>query len=456
MIMHKLSKRTGALARTAAPWFLTALASISIATCATRLSAQTVTDLYSFTSNGSSQYPAYMTPAQGRNGEIYGTASGLTYGSVLSLQTAGAETTTLAFDYTDGSNPYAGLTLLGVLFKITPGGVYTVLHDFLGAADGGFPRAAPIQASDGNFYGTTENGSGYMGATVYKYAPSSNTFTTIYSFSEATDYAIVAALIQGSNGNLYGTGYNGSNNCGAIFELTTSGVLVMQYNFSCTGGTNPAGPLLQASDGNFYGTTYGGSGNIAGTVFKMTPKGQVSFLHTFALDGTGGWEPGGGLVEGTDGNLYGSTRQGGNRGDIGTVYQITKSGVFTELYSFPRPVGEYPEGALLQHTNGLFYGTAYEGGAYGYGSVYTLDMGLGPFIAFVRPTGGKGGQSQILGQGFTGATSVTFNGVEATSFQIVSDTFLTAVVPAGATTGPVVVTTPSGALTSNRNFTVVP
>jgi uncharacterized repeat protein (TIGR03803 family) len=444
-----------------------------MATCATTLSAQTVTDLYSFTSDGSAQNPENVTPTQARNGEIYGTTVGPTYGSVFSLLTSGTETSFFSFDDADGQGPYAGLTLgtdgnfygttlgggsagLGVLFKITPGGAITVLHDFLGEADGGFPRAAPIEASDGNFYGTTESGSGYMGATVYKYAPSSNTFTTIYSFSETTDYGIVAPLIQATNGHLYGTGYYGSNNCGAIFELTTSGVLVMQYDFTCTGGTGPSGSLLQASDGNFYGTTYSGSGHIVGTVFKMTPNGRVTFLHIFTMASGEGWQPGGGLVEGTDGNLYGSTRQGGNQGDIGTVYQITTGGVFTELYSFPRSVGEYPEGALLQHTNGLFYGTASDGGAYGYGSVYTLNMGLDPFVTFVRPTGATGGQSQILGQGFTGTTSVTFNGVPATSFTVVSDTYMTAIVPSGATTGPVVVTTPSGPLRSNRNFTVVP
>jgi len=444
---------------------------ISLLMCATQISAQTVTDLYSFTGNGNSQYPYFVTPAQGRNGEIYGTTISLAYGSVFSLETTGAETSLLGFDSADGYNPFAGLTLgtdgnfygttagggsagLGILFKITPEGALTTLHDFLGESDGSLPRAAPLAASDGNYYGTTESGSNYMGATVYKYAPSSNTFTTIYGFSEATDYEIVAPLIEGTNGNLYGTGGGGTSGCGAIFEMTKSGVLVMQYNFSCTGATEPSAPLVHASDGNFYGTTYAGSGSIGGSVFRMTPQGRVTSLHTFTTSGTAGWGPEGGLVQGTDGNLYGSTRQGGNKGDIGTLFQITTSGVYTELYSFPKSVGEYPSGSLLQHTNGLFYGTAYEGGAHGYGAVYSLDMGLGPFVTFVRPGGTVGGTVQILGQGFTGATAVTFNGVEATTFTVISDTFMTAVVPAGATTGSVVVTTPTGTLTSNVNFRV--
>jgi uncharacterized repeat protein (TIGR03803 family) len=211
---------------------------------------------------------------------------------------------------------------------------------------------------------------------------------------------------------------------------------------------------MQASDGNFYGTTYTGSGEIGGSVFRMTSKGAVTVLHTFSDDGGEGRLPAGGLVQATDGNLYGTTKFGGND-NFGTVYQITTSGVFTQLYSFTSPTGEYPTGSLLQDTNGLLYGTAEQGGAHGYGAVYSLNMGLGPFVTFVRPTGGVGHTAQILGQGLTGATGVTFNGVAATSFKVVNDTYMTAVVPTGATTGKVVVATPGGALTSNVNFRIL-
>ena len=98
----------------------------------------------------------------------------------------------------------------------------------------------------------------------------------------------------------------------------------------------------------------------------------------------------------------------------------------------------------------------YLGGAYGYGAAYSLNMGLGPFVTFVRPTSAAGGTVQILGQGFTGTTAVTFNGVEATTFSVVSDTYMTAVVPSGATTGPVAVTTTGGTLTSNVSLRVKP
>ena len=108
----------------------------------------------------------------------------------------------------------------------------------------------------------------------------------------------------------------------------------------------------------------------------------------------------------------------------------------------------------MQDTSGEFYGTTWVGSTYNYGAIYSLDMGLGPFIKFVRPSGTVGQAAQILGQGLTGTTSVTFNGLPASSFSVVSDTYMTAVVPSGATTGPVVVTMPTGPLTSNVSFRI--
>ena len=144
----------------------------------------------------------------------------------------------------------------------------------------------------------------------------------------------------------------------------------------------------------------------------------------------------------------------GGAQDFGTLYQITTSGQYKLLYSFVDAVGSGPVGPLLQHTNGKFYGVASFGGQ-GYGTIYSLDMGFGPFIALVSYTGRIGQPVQILGQGLTGATAVTINGVAATSFKVVTDRYMTAVIPTGATTGPVVVTTPTGTLTSNHNLQVV-
>jgi hypothetical protein len=154
--------------------------------------AQTVKAVYSFAPNSNSQYPFGVTPAQGRDGKLYGTMTGSTFGTVFTLRTSGAESDLFAFDNTDGAGPSAGL---GVLFKVSPSGLYSVLHEFVGASDGLFPEAAPIQASDGNFYGTTE-GANFVGATVYRLTPS-GVLTTIDNFDNATAFGSVAPLVQG-------------------------------------------------------------------------------------------------------------------------------------------------------------------------------------------------------------------------------------------------------------------
>ncbi len=259
-------------------------------------------------------------------------------------------------------------------------------------------------------------------------------------------------MIQGSDGNLYGTAnLGGTSHCGTIFKLSTSGVMLWTYSFPCgAGGGFPISSLMQASDGNYYGTTQvGGVGY--GTVFKLDQSGDVSVLYSFKSTDSG--FPIAGLTQGTDGNLYSTTEVGGTAGK-GSLIQLTTSGIYRMLYSF-EGVGQRPLAAPMQHTNGLFYGTTYGGGRFDFGAVYSLDLGLGPFITFVQPTGRVGRTAQILGQGLTGTTSVTFNGVPATSFSVASDTYMTAVVPSGAATGKVVVTTPGGALTSNVNFRII-
>jgi uncharacterized repeat protein (TIGR03803 family) len=144
---------------------------------------------------------------------------------------------------------------------------------------------------------------------------------------------------------------------------------------------------------------------------------------------------------------------GGSSG-FGTIFKISTSGNYQQLYSFTGTTGQNPGPPPLQHTNGLLYGGTEWGGTYGYGVIYSLDMGLGPFITFVRANGKVGQKAQILGQGLTGTTSVTFHGVPASSFTVVGDTYMTAVVPSGATSGTVTVKTPSGTLVSNKTFRV--
>lgn len=427
-----------------------------------------------------------ITLAQGRDGRLYGTTSGNGSttnpdGTIFRVNTDGSAASVLfPLDGADGKLPLYGLTLAldgnyygttydggssnaGVLFKIEPTGAYTPVYQFMNGLDGGFPAGPPIQASDGNLYGVTGTDS-QEEATVYRYVPSTATLTTIMSlgpnFSQGA--GISAPLIQASDGTLYGTaGTGGANNCGTIFRLTTAGVLLSVYSFPCeSGGDDPIAPLLQGSDGNLYGTTVvGGKVNSTdcasgcGTIFRVS-HGIVSVVYRFSGYPNDGGLATTGLVEGTDGNLYGGTGRGGAN-DIGTLYQLTTSGQYSQLYAFTDSIGEGAASSLMQHTNGKFYGTSVEGGQNNKGGIYSLDMGLGPFIALVRYTGRVGQSVQILGQSLTGSTAVTINGVPATSFKVVTDRYMTAVIPTGATTGPVVVTTPTGTLTSNHNLQIV-
>jgi uncharacterized repeat protein (TIGR03803 family) len=437
-------------------------------------SAQTFTTITYF-SDGSSVLSALI---QGRDGNLYGTsndggAGG--QGSVFKVTPTGFLTTLHSFcsesNCTDGYYPFSTLSLgtdgnfygttqnggangTGVVFKITTGGTYTVLHSF-GGADGSYPDAGPALGADGNFYGTTSSGGISNGGTVFKISPS-GTFTTLHSFSGNDGVGPAAPLIQGTDRNFYGTTLSGgtsnacSAGCGTVFRITPDGKFVSLHSLAYTDGQAPYAPLVQAADGAFYGTTLEG-GNVdwhgcyggCGTIFKITSGGTFATVHKF--DGSDGGRTYAGLVQATDGNVYSET-EGVSSGEI---FKLTLPNAITTLYTFSASSQGGGTTPVVQGTSGKFYGT------YGVpGAVFSFDTGLGPFVAFVLPSGKVGHTAQILGQGLTGTTSVTFNGVPATSFSVVSDTFMTAVVPSGATTGPVVVTTPAGALTSNVSFRI--
>jgi uncharacterized repeat protein (TIGR03803 family) len=199
-------------------------------------------------------------------------------------------------------------------------------------------------------------------------------------------------------------------------------------------------------------SVWGGSG-IDGTVFSVTRNGAVSTVYSF--NGSSGANPDGPLISGTDGNYYGTASGGGSSG-LGTIYQVTSSGV-TVLYVFSSADqyagGSSPTGGLLQATNGNFYGTASGGGTQNLGTVYRLSMGLGPFVTPVPGFGRVGDTVQVLGTSLSGATSVTFNGVPAT-ITAAGATEITVTVPSGATSGPLQVAKPAGTLTSNVSFSV--
>ncbi len=192
-------------------------------------------------------------------------------------------------------------------------------------------------------------------------------------------------------------------------------------------------------------------------IFKITASGTFTVLRYFNLNTDGG-QPSAGLVQATNGNLYGTAMQGGATGQ-GTIFSISPRSpyTYTVLYNF-NDGGFYPEVTLVQHTNGILYGDTYVGGdvqACDCGVFYSLKVGLGPFVSLVSTSGRVGKTIEILGQGFRGTTGVSFNGTAAT-FRVISGTYLTAKVPSGATTGFVIVTTPAHNLKSNKKFRVTP
>jgi uncharacterized repeat protein (TIGR03803 family) len=469
------------------------LATLMLMVAATPMvaTAQTFKTLHSF--DGTDGEGPYAGLVQGTDGNLYGTTKTggadtkdcgvLGCGTAFKISPTGTLTTLHSFDGTGGQDPVGALVQAtngnfygttefggansyhGTVFKITSSGRLTTLYSFcsqINCMDGGYPYAGLVQATNGNFYGTTEyGGANHYYGTVFKITPS-GTLTTLYSFCSQNNCidgeGPYAGLVQATNGNFYGTTvFGGANNLGTVFEITPGGRLTTLHSFDGGDGEYPYGGLVQATDGNFYGTTEEG-GNGFGTIFKITPSGGLTTLHTF--DGEDGEYSYGGLVQATDGNFYGTTS--GGTYNYGTVFKITLSGTLTTLYSFCSQNncidGEGPYAGLVQATNGNFYGTTFAGGASSAcpgacGTVFSLSVCLGPFVE-TQPTSGKVGASvKILGTNLTRATSVSFNGTAA-GFKVVSSSEIATTVPTGATTGKVKVTTPHGTLSSNKIFRV--
>jgi uncharacterized repeat protein (TIGR03803 family) len=406
---------------------------------ATPLGAQTLNTLHSFVgTDGSLPFDVLV---QGSDGNLYGTTrdgGAHSSGAVFKITPDGALTTLYSFcsqslpsACADGAQPYAGLVQgtdgnfygttmgggnynVGTVFKITPDGALTTLHNFCSQSgcgtDGYGPIAGLIQATDGNFYGTTYTGGGTNnGGTIFKITPS-GAFTALYNFCSQANCAdgatSEAGLVQGTDGNLYGTtrfggiGFTiGGTGGGTVFKITLDGALTTLYSFcpqsGCTDGSQPTGALVQGTDGNFYGTTWAGGANpppptttnTPGTIFKITPDGTLTTLHSFCSQSncTDGFEPGyGALVQVSDGSFYGTTDFGGPY-DGGTVFQITPAGALTVIYSFCSQSG-CTDGAdsqtgLLLGTDGNFYGTTVGGGANNLGTVFKLSgLQVGPAL----------------------------------------------------------------------------
>jgi uncharacterized repeat protein (TIGR03803 family) len=392
------------------------------------------TTLHSFRVFPDVQNPSGLV--QGRDGSFYGT----TYyggtnggGTVFKISTNGALTNLYSFIGNDGANPSAALVQgndgyfygttygggtkgNGTVFKISANGALTNLHSFTGN-DGANPSAALVQGSDGYLYGTTQNGgvtNNY--GTVFKISPDGH-LTTLYSFGSVQDTNGApldganpsAALVQGSDGYLYGTtARGGTSDAGSVFKITTNGVLTTLHSFDGIDGLWPVAALVQGSDGNFYGTTQNGgtNGGGAGNVFKISPTGKLTNLYDFgsvqdtnnqSLDG----RVPNGLVQDSDGYFYGTTVWGGTS-DAGSVFKISANGALTSLHSFNGMDGSHPSG-LVQGSDGYFYGTTSGGGTNYGGTVFKISPTGALTTLYSFTTGNDGRAPNALMQGTDGS-----------------------------------------------------
>lgn len=462
---------------------------------ATAVPAQTFTNLVNFAGQSNGANPAWGMLTQGIDGNIYGTThlGGIDFalGSVFKVTPAGTLTSLHSFTSQFTGNPYGGPALAtdgnfygttaseqgGMVYRMTPGGAVTTLYYFctppyIGGtkcADGKLPADTLVLGINGNLYGMTpEGGANNNGGTIFEVTRDGR-LTTLYSFCAQPncadgDYPI-STLVLGNDGNFYGTtNYGGANgDYGTVFKITPAGQLTTLHSFSSSDGSIPAGTLIQATDGYFYGVTYEGGAQGDGTIFRISPTGgafQTLYNFCAQTNCTDGEYPSGGLVQATDGNFYGTTSMGGASGSYGTVFQLTPDGTLTTLHTFDNSDGSDAEATLLQATNGILYGTTYYGGptcpgfSNGCGTIFSVSMGLGPFIKSLPAAGRVGQQVGILGNHLTGATMVTFNGTAA-KFTVRSSTFILAQVPSGATTGKIQVTGGGGTLSSNVPFYVL-
>ncbi|MGO8700135.1 MAG: choice-of-anchor tandem repeat GloVer-containing protein [Limisphaerales bacterium] len=366
---------------------------------------------------------------QGANGSFYGTCANLEsgFGTVFEATTNGTVLPLYAFTGEhDGANPVAALleaagggfwgtassggsNNAGAIFSITSAGAFTPVMSFMGGGDGSHPQAPLVQGANGNFYGTTYQG-GATGDGVVFEVTANGMFTTLYSFTNGLDGGFPASgLTLGTDGNFYGESVSGgADHSGITFKVTPEGTLTVLHAFTGDAdGSVPIGGLAQGTNGIFYGTTYnGGYGQSyyghGGTIFEMDAEGVTMPLYTFT-NGYDGANPRGGLALGTDGNLYGTTTSGGllfpypDDNEVGTIFKVTPDGVLTPLHAFTNGLdGELPVCKLVQWTGGNFYGTACKGGTHRHGAVFMITP-AGSFTSLYSFTNGIDGAAPNAG-----------------------------------------------------------
>jgi len=394
-----------------------------------------LTTLYSFTGGISGNTPNGL--ALGTNGLLYGTTQ-LGPGSVFSVNTNGTVIAPLvSFGGTNGSLPRSGLVLAsdgnfygttqtggtsseGTIFRLTHSGTLTSLFSFTGDINTGFPDGAEpyaplVEGADGNLYGATTVEGGHGFGTLFKITPNGS-FTTVYSFTNGTDgIGPTSGLIQALDGNFYGVTSGGSLARGNVFRMNTNGIVTNLYTFNGANNGGEPNALVQGTDGYFYGTTAHsslGSLPFYGIILRMDAKGNLGPLYT--LNFNDGHYPAAGLVQASDGNFYGTTHDGGAFGSglgNGTIFRIAPNGAFATLASFDGfNGGAHPAAALVEGPDGNLYGTTTTGGWGGKGTVFRLGYTSTPQI-ITQPA------NQPLWPGATATFYVTVSGANPFSYQ---------------------------------------
>jgi len=427
-----------------------------------------------FTPLGNVGFEPVAALTKGTDGNFYGTTYGNT---VFEVTPAGAVTTLHTFNGSDGANLYGsvvqgndgffygvtrngGSSGDGTIFKVDAQGNFVSLVNFTGA-NGAHPYGKLALGIDGNFYGVTFNGGtsmaldplGFGYGTVFKVTPS-GVLTTLVNFDGTNGGKPVIGLTPSLDGNFVGTtqfGTTYANGSGTLFEITPAGVLTTLASFPESAGTNPGGGVVQGGDGNFYGTTSYGPGND-GTIFKITPSGSLTTLASFAFPSEGAYP--GQLTLGHDGNFYGPTVAGGSSyvdngfSGYGTFFEMTPGGTLSTLVNLNGSAGSNfqagnnnkTRAALIQDGQGNFYGMTEYGGSFGYGNIFEITTAgaMTTLVSFDNASlGGYPQGSLVLAKdgNFYGTTSSGGTSGDGTIFQMTSSGTLTTLVNFSGTNG---------------------
>ena len=296
-----------------------------------------------------------------------------------------------------GTTQFGGSSSNGVVFKVDINDNEIVLHSFTGKIDGGQPVAGLIRDSAGNLYGTTEFGGSSNNGAFFKLT-SKNKEVVLHSFASVDDgMNPVAGLTRDSSGNFYGTTCCSNNGPGGVvFKFTPARSYNVLHYFSGSDGLDPFAGLIHDATGNLYGTTAIGGAFGSGVVFKIDSTGKETVLYNFTGGADGGF-PHAGLVRDAGGNLYGTTTGGGDTAGAGVVFKVTPAGLETVLHTFTSaPDGDAPYAGLILDSAGNLYGTTSGGGAFDWGTIFKIDN-AGHLTVLYSFTGGSDGSCPMAG-----------------------------------------------------------